>query len=653
MTLSRRRLFLLFGIGLTLLAVAAAWQRHAAAHDGAAAYERGIAALDKGDARTARVELLNAVRAEPRSASVRLAQARALIELGDGAGAQEAVERARTLGALLPATRALMAQALLLRGENSAALIEADANDIAPEDAARAAHMAGRAHMAKGDVQAAGAALERALTLSPKDAELWVDIGRYRLALGDEAGAIIAADHAVALAPGSMKTLTFRGEMARSQFGLAAALPWFEKALKASPDTVPTLTAYAATLADMGEASRMLSVTRRILVLEPDNARAWMMQAIMAARAGDDDLARTLLGRTHGALDGEPATMLLRGVLHLRDGNALLAVDSLTPLLVAQPENRQARLLLARAQMGAGDLASAATLLAPLVVQADADPYVLTLAGRVQEGLGDRIMAADMLARAAWPVRPAAVAFAYAGDAALLAAGPPVDSGTAGDNIPYIRALMNAGQLVQAVDRAHLLSRANPGAPDAHVLYGDALGRAGRHAEAAQAYEAAARIRFSQNTALRLAAAWQRAGDPTRGARALALYLTQNPTSLEAQRLSANAYLEAGDWRNARLLLEAVRAQTGDNDALLMAGLARASMELGDITKARAFATHAYRLLPGNPMTADIYGWVLTRSGVKGAAAVDLLEKAASLAPSDRGIQGHLAEAYAAAGRAR
>lgn len=652
MSMSRRRLFLLLGISLALLAVGAAWQRYAAAHDGAAAYERGVAALDKGDARTARVELLNAARAEPRSVSVRLAQARALIELGDGAGAQEAVDRARTLGASLPATRVLMAQALLLRGENSAALIEAAANDIAAKDAAMAARLAGRAHMAKGDAQAAGTAFERARVLSPRDAELWVDIGRYRLALGDEAGAIVAADHAVVLAPGSVKGLTFRGEMTRSQYGLAAALPWFEKALKVSPDTVPSLTAYAATLADMGEASRMLSVTRRILALEPGNARAWMMQAIMAARAGKDDLARALLGRTHGALDGEPATMLLRGVLHLRDGNALLAVGSLMPLLAAQPENRQARLLLARAQMGTGDLASAATLLAPLVVQGDADPYVLTLAARVQEGLGDRVMAADMLARAAWPVRPAAVAFAYSGDAALLGAGPPANSGTAVDNIPYIRALMNAGQLAQAVDRAGLLSRANPGAPDAHIIYGDALGRAGRNADAARAYEAAANIRFSESIALRLAAAWQRAGDPVRAAQFVSLYLAQNPTSMEVQRLAGSVYLEAGDWRNARRVLEAVRAQSGDNDALLMAGLARASLGLGDMTKARAFAAHAYRLLPGNPLTADMYGWVLIRSGEKGAAAVDLLEKAVALAPGHLGIRTHLAEAYAVAGRA-
>jgi tetratricopeptide (TPR) repeat protein len=647
MSIPRRRLFLFLAIVLALLAGAALWQRHAAAHDGGAAFERGVAALEKGDARTARVELLNAVRAQPRSASIRLAQARALIELGDGAGAQEAVLRARSLGAMPSATRALMGQALLLRGETGAALGEATASDVARADRATAARVAGRAYMKRGDGQAALAAFEQALALAPQDAETWIDIGRYRLALGDQAGAIVAADRAVALAPRSPRALTFRGEMTRDQYGLAAALPWFERALEISPDTVPTLTAYAATLADMGEASRMLGVTRHILVLEPGNARAWLMQAVMAARAGRDDLARSLLVKTNGALDGEPATMLLRGILHLQGGNAVLAVESLTPLLVAQPENRQARLLLARAQMETGDLASAASVLAPLVVQGDADPYTLTLAARVQEGLGDRVMAADMLARAAWPVRPAAVAFAFPGDAALLQAGPPADSGTAADNIPYIRALMNDGRLDEAAERARLLSRANPGAPDAHIVYGDALGRAGRDAAAARAYEAAANIRFSQNVALRLAAAWQRAGDPARAAQVARLYLAQNPASLEAQRLAGSYYLEVGDWRDARRLLEAVRAQGGDNDALLMAGLARASMELGEGNRARVFAAHAYQLLPGNPVTADVYGWVLMKTGGRRAAAIDLLEKAAALAPGHPGIRAHLAEARA------
>jgi predicted Zn-dependent protease len=376
-----------------------------------------------------------------------------------------------------------------------------------------------------------------------------------------------------------------------------------------------------------------------------------MMQAVMAARAGREDLARALLVKTGGRLDGEPATLLLRGVLHLDSGNGVLAADAFSALLKAQPDNRSARTLLGRAYYATGDFASAATTLAPLVAQRDADPYVLTLAARAQEQLGDRAMASDMLARAAWPVRPSADPFARPDDAARASGGAPGNAGTAQDNIPYIRALLRTGQAGAAVDRAQMLSRANPGAPAAWIVLGDALDGAGRPADAARAYEAAANIRFNREVALRLAAAWSRAGNPVRAVQVVGLFLGQNPNDVEAQRLAAASYMQAQDWRGALRMLQAVRAQTGDNDAMLMADMARAALETGDKTNARAYAAFAYRLMPGNPMTADVYGWTLLRTGSAGQASVDLLEKAVALAPQHPVLQMHLGQAYAAVGR--
>ncbi len=643
--MTRRRIFLLAGIGALLLGVAALYQWRSAEADGSGAYRRGIAALEKGDARTARVELMNAIKAAPQSAAARVAQGQALVELGDGAGAQADIERARKLGATPSETRHLMAEALLLQGDNDGALKEADAADAAPAFAGQTARIAGRAYMAQGNMRGALGAFDKAMKIAPQNGDNWVDLSRYRLAVGDQAGAVAAADRAVRLAPADIKALTLRAELTRDQYGLAAALPWFEQALKANPDYVPALIEYAATLADIGQAGLMLSVTRRILSLDPGNPRAYFMQAVMAARAGRDDLARALLAKTDGQLDDVPAVLLLRGVLHMESGNAVLAADAFGALVQAQPDNRQARILLGRAQYEMGDLASAAGSLAPAVAQADADPYVLTLAARVQERLGNRTLADDMLARAAWPSRRAAAVFA--GDMA----GQPAQVGTAGDNIPYIRSLLNAGQTDAAVDRAASLTNANPGAPAAHVVLGDALDAAGRYGDAARSYEAAANIRFSQEVALRLAAAWQRAGDAARAAQVVGLFLGQNPANIEAQRLAAAFSMQAHDWRNALRLLQAIRARVGDNDAMLMADLARASLESGDIRQGRAFAANAYRLMPGNPMTADIYGWALLRAGVKGSAATDLLEKAVALAPAHPVFQMHLGQAYAANGR--
>ncbi len=105
--------------------------------------------------------------------------------------------------------------------------------------------------------------------------------------------------------------------------------------------------------------------------------------------------------------------------------------------------------------------------------------------------------------------------------------------------------------------------------------------------------------------------------------------------------------MQQGDWRGATRLLRGVQARVGSNDALLMADLARATLESGDARAARAYAAHAYRLLPGSPVTADAYGWVLLANGAR-QPAIDLLEKAVALAPRHPMLRAHLAQAYAA-----
>lgn len=646
--MARSRLLILAAVILMGLCGIGAWQWRVRQGDGAAALARGLAALDKRQLRVARVELMNAIKRDPRSIRARLAQARVLSELGDGEGAQSEIDRARALGAPAADTRLAMARAMLLRGEGRDALLEATAPDLPSSAAVAAAQIAAEAHAMQGDADSAKAALQPALAAAPNDPENWMTLARIEGAAGDQASAIRAADRAVKLAPTDPRPLALRAVFVRSQYGLTAALPWFERALAIEPDSVPTLENYAATLADAGQATRMLAVSRRILALDPGNARAYGMQAVLAARAGNTNLARSLLERTKGLLNTEPATRLLRGILHLQDGNAILAVEVLGPLVEAQPDNRAARLLLGRAYLLAGDPASAATTLASIVAQRDADPYVLTLAARAQEALGQNPLAQDMLARANWPTRAASDPFASPTDPVILAA-PPANAASARENIPYIRALLATGRTADAMARAHLLAKANPGAPDAWVVLGDTMTANGQAQDAAWTYEKAANIRFDRGVALRLAAAWMRTGDPSRADQVLRLFLSQNPADAEALRLAANAAMQAEDWPRARGLLHGLAARKGVRDALLLADLARASLETGDHDAGRDYARAAYGIMPANPVTADIYGLALLRGGKATRPTIDLLEKAVALAPADPVYRRHLAQAYAAA----
>ncbi|HEY0043737.1 MAG TPA: hypothetical protein VGB62_04225, partial [Allosphingosinicella sp.] len=67
-----------------LLSAAAACSNGSPEGGAQGAYQRGIAALEKGQPREARIEFLNAIKANPEDGKIRLAQARTYLLLADG-----------------------------------------------------------------------------------------------------------------------------------------------------------------------------------------------------------------------------------------------------------------------------------------------------------------------------------------------------------------------------------------------------------------------------------------------------------------------------------------------------------------------------------------------------------------------------------------
>lgn len=621
-----------------------------AREDARAAVARGLAAINRGDPRTARVELMNAIKADPNLAEARSVQARALLMLGDGRGAQGELERAQALGEKPGPLRHLLAHSALLQGRYEDALIQVRADDANPAEALFLARMEGQALQALGRYDEAAKAFDRALKLAPEDGVVWADIARFNLRTGNMGAAISATDKAQALSPKSADILVLRALIVREQYGPDAARRWFDDALAINPDYIPALIEYAATLADLSRGSQALVLTRRVLALAPGHERAYAIQAILAARAGNYELARTLLGRTNGILDGWASIMQLRGVLHLQARNAALAVKQFRPLLEMQPLNIRARLLLARALYEDGQYADAERTLFPLVERADASHYALTLATRINEALGNRDAADGLLQRASLLSAGPSDAYLGAGTVGQRAADAGASPAQARPNLLYIRALMSAGRDDVALTRAKGLAAANPGAPAAIMVLGDAQMAAGKYRDAALTYEKAANIRFREDIALRLVDAWRRAGDEGTARRALGLFVAQNPMNIEGQRLLAAFALAGQEYDRALSLLSGLRDRLGNEDVLLMADISRAYVGLDQPEKALPFAAHAYRLEPMSAVASDIFGWTLLNAGWDKKQAITLLEKAHGLRPAEALVQYHLGQAYVADG---
>ena len=605
-------------------------------------YERGVAALANDQPRTARIEFLNAIKAAPRDPAPRLMQARTYLALGDGVAAEAELTRARDLGAPLTEIYHLMAHALLLQGQPQRALVEARL--APPEHQAYAGRIAGKAFAEAGDPAQAAAAFAHSLAIEPKNGDTLTDYARFRRGNGDLAGAIQSADAALAADPANAEALTLRGELTRSQYGLAAALPWFDRALEIDPDNVIALLERAATLGELGRMEAMLADTRAALKLAPRNAMAFYLQALLAARAGKFDLARSLYERTRGTLDDQPAGLLLASAIDYQTGAPERAITRLEQLVGMQPNNVKARRLLGAAHWKTGDATGTVETLRPLADRPDADSYSLSLMGKALQKLGKPGPASAYLARAALPRAPGPGLVSQPVTQEQLdflrqeAASQP---GHAPAQIALISALLSNGIGDEALARARQLQAANPGAPDAHVLVGDALGVLGDFAAAAQEYRKAANIAFTEPTAMRMIEALERSGQRAAAAQALALFLEQNPRNVPAQLLAASRHMQARQWREAATIYERLRDRLGDRDAAMLNNLAWAYSELGDYDRAVPIARKAWSLAPGNPATADTLGWLLFKSG-KRAEGLLLLEQASHGAPTDAEIRKHL-----------
>ncbi len=233
---------------------------------------------------------------------------------------------------------------------------------------------------------------------------------RGLLEKGDFIGAYTLAERTVAQFPRDANAVLLAGNFVRDRYGLAAALPWYDRVLEIDPRNLAALIDKAAALGDAGQAEAMLETTRQAIAIDPKQPMPFFLQAVLAARADKWDLARTLYERTRGSLDSLPAVMLLRGALGLKTGGLEGAIAALRPLVAAQPGNRAARRMLGLALLRGGDAQGAIEALKP--ISNDGDSWSQTVMARACEAVGDRVGAAVLLDRAANPVSAGRIAVA-------------------------------------------------------------------------------------------------------------------------------------------------------------------------------------------------------------------------------------------------
>lgn len=642
-----RRLVIVIAVAVSLL-VLVLLARRATAPNPTDAFAAATRALERGDYSTAGARAREAAMGRPDWGAAQAMIARAAIATGDGPAAVGAIERALALGYPPARLHHLLARAHWLAADPEAALVEV--RRTAPRFRDYAARVEARIAADEGDAGRAERLLVSLLVRHPRSAPTWIDLGRIRYGAGDLAGAWDAAARAVAIDRSDPAVLTLAAELVRTRYGLSAALPWFDAALKRDAAFPAALIEQAATQGEMGRNADMLASVRRALAAQPAHPQAFYLLAVMAARAGRYDLARAMLGRGGEDSGGMPGVLFLQGALDYAQDRPQQAIGAWSELVARQPMNVAARRLLGAAQWRAGDAKGALATLRPIALRADADSYSLGVVARAFEATGEREWAARILDRAGATAAGGSAPFGNDDALPVLELAMLQSPGDPAKVVEYVRGLVEAGRHQDALARALDLAREAPGAPAAQLLVGDVLTAMGRPGEALTAYRGAASLSFTAPALLRLIESATASRRPAMATRALELYLPQNPNSLVAERLAANLQADARDWPQALPTLERLRNAVGARDAILLTALARAEGEGGSAARGVRFARAAYALAPMNAAVTDGYGWALYQVGdIEGA--LQLANKAVALAPGDPVARWHQGQLLAEAGK--
>ncbi|MEQ1497025.1 MAG: tetratricopeptide repeat protein [Novosphingobium sp.] len=449
------------------------------------------------DYAAARIDALAVLQARPGDRQAALLLAQSLLRLGDGEGAQAAIEQLKALGWAGPALGRLEAEAMLARGlpkqaiERLADDRSADAWRIIAAARLKLDDSAGALDAYKAGLAAGGGYL------------LSLDFANFLLAGDDLAGAAAQLRALQGYDANALATLMLAATIHNKHGRKAEAHKGYAEAAKRYPLRVEPLVADARLYDEEGKVDTAIELVDQAAKLAPDHPEVFELKVMLASIKGDWEKVRSLLGPIETSLVPLSANYMTYAEALLRLGHPEQARAMFERALQVSPHNPYSRLMAGEAQLATGDARAAWATLQPLAISIMAGPRELELGEKAARAAGDQTADAlaarlrspgfkqaqnltqqgqQALARRDWPA-------AIAAYQALLALGQDAE---AHKRLAF--ALTNSAQHDQAIAEADRALALEPENADMLHMAGLTRFNAGRDAaKALQLLQAAAR----------------------------------------------------------------------------------------------------------------------------------------------------------------
>lgn len=329
----------------------------------------------------ARLDLASVLQEDQNNVAALELLARTQLQLGDGDGAAATLERLVAAGRSPADLPVLLAEAELLRRNFEDALTAA--RELGTAEGARIMALA---QIGLGETEAAGATFEAGLSLPGDRSRLLADFAIYALGAGDPERARALAGEARAADAEGLDPLIASARVAQAGGEFAVALGFYEAAVQQWPESRPALLGRVGMLGDMGRMDEARPLIEELAARTPDDPDVIYLLARLAAEEQDWRQVRERLQPLENREDARLQLLYSRALLELDLPEQ--ALPRLTTLLRRAPHSLAARLLLAQAQLDAGDADDAFATMQPLAVSAHASARDLALFAETARAAG-------------------------------------------------------------------------------------------------------------------------------------------------------------------------------------------------------------------------------------------------------------------------
>ncbi|MDR7271178.1 putative PEP-CTERM system TPR-repeat lipoprotein [Pelomonas saccharophila] len=607
----------------------------------------GKARMEKKEYKAAAIDFKNALQKDSTQVEARFLLGKALLETGDVQGAWVELSKAREAGFNNDELVPVMAAALILRGENDKFIAEyADVQLTAPQRQAELKAALAIAYGGKGKYVQARAAAEAALQADPNNIVAQLAIAQLLMVSGDKTGALAQVDKTLKAHPESSRPWVAKADLLQASGSEPAdVMAAYREALKLDKGDMQAHLGVIQLLQRQRDFDGMQKQLEELEKVQPGGLQGRYFKTVLAFERRDLKTAFELSQQLLKVAPQNPRFLQLAGMIEYERGGYLQAVAHLGKALANSPTPNTVRVLMARAQLRAGDPRKALSFVQPLLDNdnpAPADVYSVAADAYLQMGNSE---AAKRMYTKAVKINPGdtrgRTALALAdlsegrGDRALaelkILAG--ADSGIEAD-VVMAMAHLRSNRLDEAVAVVDGIEKKQPGKPIAAFLRGRIEQLRGHRDKARAGYEESVKRSAAYlPAATALAAMDYEEGKPAAAVGRYEKVVAADPQSVEATMGLISAKARNGaKAEETRSQLEAAIKRFPEVEAPRL-GLVSHLLEIGDAKGALQAANDGVSRFPDNPFLYEALGVAESTTGNFNQAAQSF-SKMAALQPN-------------------